>query len=128
MNHPARLALLLIAALIPTGLAGAAEQYANIAPTIKCHYAMKDRSFCKTFPNIALRHNICNPAPTMLGHIEWSREEVTITEMGAKGDSETYRAVAITYRPVYENGAWGKKFVRTYRIEPNYVIPPVIGK
>lgn len=128
MNHPVRFTLLLIAAVIPTGFAGAAEQYSNIAPEWKCHYPMKDRSFCKTFPNIALRRNICNPAPTMLGNIEWSREEVTVSGLDAKGNYETYRAVAITYRPVYENGAWGKKFVRTYRIEPNYVVPPVIGK
>jgi len=120
--------LLILSTFASSGLVGAAEQYANIAPEWRCHYPMKDRSFCKVFPNIAVRRNICNPAPEVIGNIEWSREEVTVSGTDAHGNYETYKAVAITYRPVYENGAWGKKFVRTYRIESTYVVPPIVGK
>ena len=29
---------------------------------------------------------------------------------------------------VYENGAWGEKFKRTYRKEPSLVTPPILAK
>lgn len=105
-----------------------AEQYAKIDPPLKCHHRMDKKGFCRKFPNIALRRNICNPQPTMLGHIEWCRENVTITERDDCGNYDTYDAVVITYRPVYSNGAWGKKFKRTYRKSPTLVTPPVLAK
>ncbi|MEC5129629.1 hypothetical protein VSU19_22900 [Verrucomicrobiales bacterium BCK34] len=105
-----------------------AEQYANIKPEMKCHYPRKDMSFCKVFPNFSLRHKICNPAPGELGNIEWCREDVTITERDDCGNYETYKAVVITYRPVYANGAWGKKFQRTYRKEATLVTPALVSK
>lgn len=103
------------------------DQYRNIEPTFKCRYARKDRSFCKIFPNFSLRHNICNPAPEVLGNIEWCREDIKVTERKECGNYETYEAVVITYRPVYENGAWGKKFKRTFRKEAVLVTPPIIA-
>ena len=45
-----------------------------------------------------------------------------------KEADETYEAVTITYREVYENGAWGKKFQKTYRKEPNLVTPALLAK
>lgn len=115
--------------LLLAGLAGeAAEQYQNIKPEWRCHFPRKDRSFCRKFPNFSLRHGICNPEPTLLGHIEWCREDVTITERDDCGNFETYEAVTITYRKVYENGAWGEKFRKTYRKEPSLVTPPVLAK
>jgi len=105
-----------------------ADQYENIKPEFKCHHRKDKKGFCRRFPNIALRHNICNPQPTMLGHIEWCREDITITERDDCGNYETYEAVTITYRPVYSNGAWGKKFKRTYRKEPTLITPPVLAK
>lgn len=105
-----------------------AEQYANIEPGLRCHYKMRDRSFCRRFPNISLRHNLCNPQPTMLGHIEWCREDVTITERDECGNFDTYEAVTITYRPVYCNGAWGKPFKRTFRKTPTLITPPLLAK
>ncbi|MCB1204183.1 MAG: hypothetical protein KDN18_07975 [Verrucomicrobiae bacterium] len=98
----------------------------EIAPSWKCHYPRKDRSFCKIFPNFSRRHDICDP--TLLGHIEWCREDVTITERDDCGNFETYEAVTITYREVFENGAWGKKFQKTYRKEPSLITPPVLAK
>lgn len=100
----------------------------EIAPPWRCHYPRKDRSFCKVFPNFSLRRGICNPDPTLLGHIEWCREDVTITERDDCGNFETYEAVTITYREVYENGAWGKKFRKTYRKEPTIVTPALLAK
>lgn len=94
--------------------------------TLKCHFSRKDRSFCRIFPNFSRRHDICDPAP--LGHIEWCREDVTITERDDCGNYETYEAVTITYREVFENGAWGKKFQKTYRKEPSLITPPVLAK
>jgi hypothetical protein len=98
----------------------------EIAPKWRCHYKRKDLSFCKVFPNFSRRHEICDP--TLLGHIEWCREDVTITERDDCGNFETYEAVTITYREVYENGAWGKKFQKTYRKEPNIVTPALLAK
>lgn len=105
-----------------------AEQYANIEPRHKCHYRTDKKGFCRKFPNISLRHGICSPHPAMLGHIEWCREDVTITERTECGSYDTYEAVVITYRPVYSNGGWGKKFKRTYRKTPTLVTPPVLAK
>jgi hypothetical protein len=119
--------LLCLLSMIGTGLVSA-EQYANIRPEWRCHYPRKDRSFCKRFPNFSLRHGICNPEPTMLGHVEWCREEITVTERDDCGNFETFEAVVVTYRKVYENGAWGEKFKRTYRKEPSLVTPPVLAK
>ncbi len=120
--------LILISLLTCSVSVVVAEQYQNIKPEFKCHFPRKDRSFCKVFPNFSLRHNICNPSPEILGHIEWCREDVTITERDNCGNYDSYEAVVITYRPVYENGAWGEKFQRTYRKEPNIITPAVIYK
>lgn len=99
----------------------------EIPPTLRCHFKRKDRSFCKVFPNFSRNHGICDP--TLLGHIEWCREDVTITERDDCGNFETYEAVTITYREVFANGAWGEKFRKTYRKEPNIIItPPVLAK
>jgi len=103
-------------------------QYDSIEPELKCHYPRKERSFCDIFPNFSLRRGICNPEPVVVGHMEWRREEITVTERGDKGEMVSYDAVVVTYRPVYENGAWGKKFKRTYRREPTLVEPPKLGK
>ncbi len=105
-----------------------AEQYSDIPPTIKCRYYSKNKTFCWRFPNFSLKHNICNPAPDCLGHIVWCKEDVTITEQDDCGNWETYEAVTVTYRKVYENGAWGEKFRRTYRKESTIVTPPVLAK
>lgn len=105
-----------------------AEQYSNIKPELKCHYPRRDRSFCKVFPNFSMRKKICNPAPGMLGNIEWCREDISITDRDDCGNYQTYDAVVITYRPVYANGAWGKKFQRTYRKEPSLVTPAIVAK
>lgn len=123
-----RFSLLLIALTFVCSGFVSAEQYANIRPEWRCHFARKDRSFCKRFPNFSLRHGICNPEPTHLGHIEWCREDVTITERDDCGNFETYEAVVVTYRKVYENGAWGEKFRRTYRKDATIVTPPVLAK
>jgi hypothetical protein len=105
----------------------AAEQYRDIKPEWRCHYPRKDRSFCKVFPNFSLRHRICNPEPALLGNKEWSRRDVTVTDRLQCGTYETYEAVVVTYRPVYENGALGEKFKRTYRKDADLVTPPVIA-
>lgn len=123
-----RATIFLTALAFTFGSGIAAEQYANIPPSIKCHQKMKDRSFCKRYPNFSLRHGICNPEPEILGHIEWSRRDTIVTEQDQDGYTESYEAVEITYRPVYENGAWGKPFTRTYRKEPTLITPPVIYK
>ena len=120
--------LILISLLTCSVSVVVAEQYQNIKPEFKCHFPRKDRSFCKVFPNFSLRHNICNPSPEILGHIEWCREDVTITERDNCVNYDSYEAVVITYRPVYENGAWGEKFQRTYSKEPNIITPAVIYK
>ena len=96
----------------------------EIPPKWRCHYPRKDRSFCKVFPNFSRRHDICDP--TLLGHIEWCREDVTITEADDCGNFETYEAVTITYRKVYENGAWGAKFRKTYRKDPFHMSTPAL--
>lgn len=98
----------------------------EIPPKWRCHFPRKDMSFCKVFPNFSRRHKICDPA--MLGHIEWCREDVTITERDDCGNYETYDAVTITYRKVYENGAWGEKFRKTYRKEPGLIEPVRLAK
>lgn len=103
-----------------------AEQYANIPPDLKCRFARKNWSFCKGFPNLARKWDVCDPAH--LGHIEWCREDIVVTDRDPHGNFETYDAVVVTYRPVYENGAWGEKFKRTYRKEATLVVPPVIYK
>ncbi|MEM6278101.1 MAG: hypothetical protein AAF733_01385 [Verrucomicrobiota bacterium] len=119
----------LIAALLVLFFLGTdyvvAQQYGDIEPRLKCHYSRKDRSFCKMFPQFSLRHNICNPAPQVVGNIEWCREDITVTERSECGDFDTYDAVVVTYRPVYCNGAWGKKFKRTYRKEAALIVPPL---
>ena len=122
------LCLALVSVALGTTSLVSAEQYANIAPEYKCHHRVDKKGFCRKFPNIALRRNICSPQPAMLGHIEWCREDVTITERDDCGNYSTYEAVVITYRPVYANGGWGKKFQRTYRKEPTLVTPAVLGK
>lgn len=132
-----RLALLLIVSLLllPSGPlpaqtvvvpSASSKPRPEIAPKWQCHYKRKDRSFCRVFPNFSRRHEICDPA--LLGHIEWCREDVTITERDDCGNYETYDAVTITYREVYENGAWGKKFQKTYRKEPSLVTPALLAK
>lgn len=132
-----RLALLLIVSLLllPSGPlpaqtvvvpSASSKPRPEIAPKWQCHYKRKDRSFCRVFPNFSRRHEICDPA--LLGHIEWCREDVTITERDDCGNYETYEAVTITYREVYENGAWGKKFQKTYRKEPSLVTPALLAK
>lgn len=132
-----RPALLLIASLLLFSAGSLSAQTAvvpsasskpkpEIAPKWRCHYKRKDLSFCKVFPNFSRRHEICDPA--LLGHIEWCREDVTITERSECGNFETYEAVTITYREVYENGAWGKKFQKTYRKEPSLVTPALLAK
>ncbi len=98
----------------------------EIPPPWRCHFPRKDRSFCKVFPNFSRRHEICDPA--LLGHIEWCREDVTITDRDDCGNFETYEAVTITYREVFENGAWGRKFRKTYRKEPTIVTPALLAK
>lgn len=98
----------------------------EICPPWRCHYPRKNRSFCQVFPNFSRRHEICDPS--LLGHIEWCREDVTITERDDCGNFETYEAVTITYREVFENGAWGKKFRKTYRKEPTIVTPALLDK
>ncbi len=123
-----RASLFFIALIVTFGGSSIAEQYQNIKPEWRCHYARKDRSFCKKFPNFSFRHGICNPEPVLMGHIEWCREDVTITERDDCGNYETYEAVTITYREVYENGAWGDKFRRTYRKEPSLITPPLMAK
>ncbi len=123
-------ATIFLTALLITfaGSARAAEQYGDIPPKWKCHYPMKDKSFCKRYPNFSLRHGICNPEPEVLGHIEWSRRDILLVEQDQDGYTENYEAVEITYRPVYENGAWGKPFKRTYRKEPMLITPPILYK
>ena len=132
-----RLALLLIASLLllPSGPlpaqtvvvpSASSKPKPEIAPKWQCHYKRKNRSFCHVFPNFSRRHDICDP--TLLGHIEWCREDVTITERDDCGNYETYEAVTITYREVYENGAWGEKFRKTYRKEPSLVTPALLAK
>ena len=106
----------------------AAEQYSEIPPALKCRYDSKNKTFCSRFPNFSLKHNICNPAPDCLGHIVWSEKKVTITEQDDRGNRRTYEAVTVTYRKVYENGAWGERFRRTYRKEPTLITPPVLAK
>lgn len=99
----------------------------EIPPSIRCHTKRKDLSFCKVFPNFSRRKGICDPA--LLGHIEWCREDVTITERSECGNYETYEAVTITYREVFANGAWGEKFRKTYRKEAFAIVtPPVLAK
>ena len=123
-----RIFLTILASLTVFGIGTTAEQYPNIMPEWKCHYSRKDRSICKVFPNFALKKGLCNPEPAMLGHIVWCQEDITVTEQDDCGEWETYEAVVITYRQVYANGAWGKKFKRTFRKEPTIVTPPVIYK
>lgn len=98
----------------------------EIPPPWRCHYPRKDLSFCKVFPNFSRRHEICDPA--LLGHIEWCREDITVTERDDCGNFETYEAVTVTYREVFENGAWGRKFRKTYRKEPTLVTPALLAK
>lgn len=119
-----RLSLLLTILIVSFGTGAIAEQYQNIKPGLRCHFPRKDRSFCKVFPNFSLRQGICDPE--ILGNIEWCREDITVTERLECGNYETYEAVVITYRPAYENGAWGKKFKRTFRKEPTLITPPVL--
>jgi hypothetical protein len=98
------------------------KQYRNIKPELNYRFKRKDMSFCKVFPHLAFKKKLCNPMPEQLGHIEWCREDVTITD---RDNSESYEAVVITYRKVYCNGAWGEKFKRTYRKEATIVTPPL---
>ena len=122
------LALAFVFAVLGVTHSASAEQYANIEPQMKCHYRKDKKGFCRTFPNFALRKGICSPHPTLLGHIEWCREDVTITERDDCGNYDTYEAVVITYREVYSNGGWGKKFRRTYRKTPTLVTPRLLAK
>lgn len=106
----------------------AAEQYSEIPPALKCRYDAKNKTFCWRFPNFSFKHNICNPSSDCLGHIVWSKKAVTMTERDDQGNRRSYEAVAVTYRKVYENGAWGEKFRRTYRKEPTLITPPVLAE
>ena len=115
--------LLILAVLFAGSIFCSAGQYDNIEPELKCHFPQKKRSFCDRRPNFSRRHNICNPPATMLGHIIWKQEEVTLND-----NYGPYEAVLITYRKVYENGAWGEKFQRSYRKDPLIITPPVIYK
>lgn len=119
------LAVVLAGSVYTTAQERTYEQYRNIKPEFKCRYSRKDLSFCKIFPQISFNKGLCNPAPELLGHIEWCREDVTITDRDECGKMETYEAVVITYREVYCNGAWGDKFKRTYRKEPTIITPPL---
>lgn len=123
-----RIYFAIFASIALFGTALAADQYQNIPPGLKCHFSRKDRSFCKVFPNFSRKHGICNPDPTYLGNIVWCREDITVTEQDECGKWDTYDAVVITYREVYSNGAWGKKFKKTFRKDPIVVTPPVIYK
>ena len=125
--------LLLILAVAFSGIVAGptistAEQYSDIPPSIKCRFYAKDKSFFWRFPNFSLNNNICNPAPDCLGHIVWSEKRVTITEQDDRGNRRTYEAVTVTYRKVYENGAWGERFRRTYRKEPTLITPTDLAK
>ena len=122
-----RLALFLILLIATLVTPAVAEQYQNIKPELKCHFPQKKLTFCKVFPNFSFKNGLCNPEPEMLGHIEWCREDITVTERNDCGEFETYEAVVITYRPVYENGAWGKKFQKTYRKNPK-LSGPMLAK
>lgn len=126
--HAMTRALPVLAALATFQLAfpdiAVTEQYRDIKPGLRCHFPRKDRSFCKAFPNFSMRKGICDP--TLLGHVEWCREDIVITERDDCGNFETYEAVVITYRQVYENGAWGEKFKRTYRKDPTIITPPIL--
>lgn len=121
-----RVSILLVTLTVCFGTHSIAEQYQNIKPGLRCHYPRKDLSFCKRLPNFSVRHGICDPE--VIGNIEWCREDITVTERLECGTYETYEAVVITYRPAYENGAWGKKFKRTYRKEPSLITPPILAK
>lgn len=121
-----RQSLLLTFLAVSLGTSAIAEQYQNIKPGLRCRFPRKDSSFCKVFPNFSLRHGICQPE--VIGNIEWCREDITVTERLECGDYETYEAVVITYRPVYENGAWGEKFKRTFRKEPTLITPPILAQ
>lgn len=99
------------------------EQYQNIAPEFKCHHKRNKKTFCRMFPNFSRRHDICDPL--LMGHIVWCTEDIVVTDRDDCGNFETYDAVVVTYRKVYENGAWGEKFKRTYRKEPALVVPPL---
>jgi len=122
-----RFYLAILALTFVFGSTAFAEQYPKIKPELKRHYPRKDRSFCKTFPNFSLRNKLCNPAPGMLGNIEWCRENVTISDRDDSGNYQSYEAVVVTYRPVYANGAWGKKFQRTHRKARTLVTPAIIA-
>lgn len=121
-----RFPLLLVALIVSFGTNSIAEQYQKIKPEWRCHYPRKDHSFCKVFPNFSLRRGICDPE--IIGNIEWCRKDITVTERLECGNYETYEAVVVTYRPAYENGAWGKKFTRTYRKDPTLITPPILAK
>ena len=121
-----RFSLLLVALIVSFGTNSIAEQYQNIKPEWRCHYPRKDHSFCKVFPNFSLRRGICDPE--IIGNIEWCRKDITVTERLECGNYETYEAVVVTYSPAYENGAWGKKFTRTYRKDHTLITPPILAK
>tara|TARA_R110000850_G_scaffold112466_7_gene226398 strand:+ start:1699 stop:2070 length:372 start_codon:yes stop_codon:yes gene_type:complete len=121
-----RLILTLAFVFAGTTFSSAAEQYYNIEPQLKCHYPRKNRGICNNCPNFSRRTNICDP--TLMGHIEWCREDVNITERDDCGNYQTYDAVVVTYREVFENGAWGDKFRRTYRKDPTLITPRVLYK
>lgn len=96
-------------------------------PLLICHYRMKDRGICKKFPNFSVRKNLCNPAAVIVGSVEWRRREITKTELDEYGNPVTFDATVITYRYVYNNGAWGDCYTRIYRHGPAVVEPLAKG-
>ncbi len=102
------------------------QQYPDIEPGLKCRFKRNKWTFCKKFPNLARKWDVCDPA--LMGHIEWCREDVTITDTDECGEYRTYEATVITYRKVYANGAWGEKFRVTYpKTAFKIDVPPVIA-
>ncbi len=118
-----KLILSITAGLIVSS-AGAVQAW-DFDPLLVCHYRMKDRSLCKKFPNFARKKNLCTPNAAIVGSVEWRRRDITKTELDEYGKHVTFDATVVTYRYVYDNGAWGDCFTRIYRHGPVLIEPPL---
>jgi len=119
----------LILSLIAVVMAGGASvsQAWDFDPLLICHHRMKDRGICKKYPNFSRKKNLCSPAAAIVGSIEWRRRDITKTELDEYGKPVTFDATVVTYRYVYDNGAWGDCYSRTYRHGP-LLVEPALAK
>ncbi len=109
----ALVALLICLSTFPSS--AAADEHSEFPYAFRCFKENKKKSLCRLFPHIFTKTSVCYPKPTVVGTMIWKSENnVTITDTETFGYHATFKARRVTYREVYDNGAWGDFFTRIY--------------